>query len=86
LFQGGVQGLSRAWYAQLIPVAESGVFFGLYNMFGKLAALIGPLLMGVVAVALHSERLGILSLMVLLLSGALVLAFVPRPGLRRQPS
>ncbi len=86
LFQGGVQGLSRAWYARLIPAAESGVFFGLYNMFGKFAAIIGPLLMGAVAVALHSERLGILSLMVLLVSGALVLAFVPRPNLHQQPS
>jgi UMF1 family MFS transporter len=55
LVQGGVQALSRAYYARLIPAARSAEFFGLYNMMGKFAAIVGPALMG--TVSLTAERL-----------------------------
>lgn len=48
LVQGGVQALSRSYYARLIPANRSGEFFGFYNMLGKFAAIIGPTLVGVV--------------------------------------
>ena len=47
LVQGGIQALSRSYYAHLIPHDQSAEFFGFYNMLGKFAAIIGPLLMGV---------------------------------------
>jgi UMF1 family MFS transporter len=47
LVQGGIQALSRSYFARLIPVQRSAEFFGFYNMLGKFAAIIGPLLMGV---------------------------------------
>lgn len=45
--QGGIQALSRSYYANLIPGGQvTGEFFGLYNMMGKFAAILGPFLMG----------------------------------------
>lgn len=45
--QGGIQALSRSYYASLIPDENaSGEFFGFYNTMGKFAAIIGPFLMG----------------------------------------
>ena len=46
LVQGGVQALSRSYFIRLIPHQRSAEFFGFYNMLGKFAAIIGPLLMG----------------------------------------
>ena len=46
--QGGVQALSRSWYARMIPANRAAEFFGFYNMLGKFAAIIGPALMGIV--------------------------------------
>jgi UMF1 family MFS transporter len=46
LVQGGIQALSRSYFARLIPVSRSAEFFGFYNMLGKFAAIIGPALMG----------------------------------------
>ncbi len=77
LVQGGIQALSRAYYARLIPVQRSGEFFGFYNMLGKFAAVLGPVLVGWVAVLSGSARLSILSISVLFIAGALILARVP---------
>ncbi len=51
LVQGGVQALSRSYFAALVPAERSAEFFGLYNMMGKFAAIIGPAMMGVVGLA-----------------------------------
>ena len=76
LVQGGVQSLSRSFYARMIPVGHEAEFFGFYNMLGKFAAVIGPLLMGAVAIITGSTRVSILSLLVLFISGAILLYFV----------
>jgi MFS transporter, UMF1 family len=46
LVQGGIQALSRSYYSRLIPHDQSAEFYGFYNMLGKFAAIVGPLLMG----------------------------------------
>ncbi len=51
LVQGGVQALSRSYFAALVPAERSAEFFGLYNMMGKFAAIIGPAMMGLVGLA-----------------------------------
>nr|WP_282096946.1 MULTISPECIES: MFS transporter [unclassified Guyparkeria] len=73
LVQGGVQSLSRSLYARIIPTDKAGQFFGFYNMMGKFAAVIGPGLIGTVAFLTDSSRLGILSVIVLFVAGALLL-------------
>ncbi len=81
LVQGGVQALSRALYARLIPANKTGEFFGFYNMLGKFAAILGPLIMGVVSVATGDPRLSILAVIVLFVAGGtLLLAVNERDG------
>ncbi len=48
LVQGGIQALSRSYYSRLIPRGQAAEYYGFYNMLGKLAAILGPALMGVV--------------------------------------
>ena len=83
LVQGGVQSLSRSLYARIIPPEKSGEFFGFYNMMGKFAAVIGPVMMGSVAVLTDSSRLGILSITLLFaLGGGLLLLVNVKEGER----
>ena len=79
LVQGGVQSLSRSFFARLRPGGQSAEFFGFYNMLGKFAAVLGPALTGVVALASGSQRVGILSIILLFLSGLFLLTRVRVP-------
>ncbi len=78
LVQGGVQALSRSLYASLIPQAQAAEFFGFYNMLGKFAAVLGPLLVGWVGLLTGSPRLGLLAVLLLFGLGAWLLWKVPR--------
>lgn len=73
LAQGGVQALSRSLYARMIPESRTAEFFGFYNMLGKFAAIIGPIMMSWVGLLTASSRVGLLSLLVLFVLGAVVL-------------
>lgn len=77
LVQGGVQALSRSLYASLIPQDQAAEFFGFYNMLGKFAAVLGPLLVGWVGVLTGSPRLGLLAVLLLFGVGAWLLWKVP---------
>jgi UMF1 family MFS transporter len=76
LVQGGVQALSRAFYSRIIPANRAAEFFGFYNMLGKFAAVIGPILMGLVGVITGNPRHSILSIAVLFVAGGIILYFV----------
>ncbi|MES9969834.1 MAG: MFS transporter [Candidatus Thiodiazotropha sp.] len=76
LVQGGIQALSRSLYARLIPHHQSAEFFGFYNMLGKFATVLGPLLMGWIGVLTGDSRLSILSIGILFIIGAVLLNFV----------
>jgi len=80
LVQGGVQALSRSFYARLIPKNKTAEYFGVYNMMGKAAAIIGPLLMGTVALITNNHRYSILSIMILFIAGLLLLLYVEDPS------
>ena len=71
--QGGVQSLSRSWYGRLVPAGKAGEYFGFYNMMGKAAAVLGPLLTGTVALFTEDSRLAILSIVILFVVGGLLL-------------
>ena len=73
LFMGGIQALSRSLYTRIIPPDKSAEFFGFYNMLGKFAAIIGPALMGTIALLTGSARLSILSILMLFILGAFFL-------------
>lgn len=73
LFQGGIQALSRSYYSRLIPQNQSSQFYGFFNMLGKFAAIIGPLLVGIVTLITGQQRYGIVSLIILFVLGFVLL-------------
>lgn len=73
LVQGGVQALSRSLFVRLVPPGCEGEFFGFYNMLGKFAVVLGPVLMGLVAHLTGDTRLSILSVTLLFLIGGILL-------------
>jgi len=83
LVQGGVQSLSRSLFGRLVPEGKNAEFFGFYNMMGKFATVLGPLLIAVVAAMTHNERASIVSLVLLFVVGGLLLwrvKLTPRVG------
>ena len=76
LVQGGVQAMSRSYFARMVPDGQAAEYFGIYNMLGKSAAIIGPIMMGGVALITGSHRYSILSLLILFIVGAIVLSRV----------
>lgn len=76
LVQGGVQALSRSLYSRLVPPDRATEFFGFYNMIGKFAALLGPLLVGSVSALSGTPQYSILAVALLLLPGVLLLSRV----------
>jgi MFS transporter, UMF1 family len=77
--QGGIQALSRAYFAKLVPKEKSNEFFGFYNIFGKFASIMGPLLVGVTAQLTGNSSSGVFSLVILFIVGLVILARVPEP-------
>ncbi|WP_042352880.1 MFS transporter [Bacillus massiliigorillae] len=77
--QGGIQALSRAYYAKLVPKEKSNEFFGFYAIFGKFASIMGPLLVGITAQFTGNSANGVFSLIVLFVIGIITLAYVPEP-------
>ncbi len=59
MFQGGIQALSRSYFAKIIPAERSGEFFGFYDICGKGASVIGTTMMGLVSQATGSVNCGV---------------------------
>ncbi|MFW6191009.1 MAG: MFS transporter, partial [Thiohalospira sp.] len=79
-----IQSLSRSFYARIIPRDRTAEFFGFYNMLGKFAAVLGPILMGGVGVATGSPRAGMAVVALLFLVGWLLLRRVDEGEARRR--
>lgn len=75
--QGGIQALSRSYFAKLVPKESSNEFFGFYSIFGKFAAVAGPVLLGATAQITGSTNAGVFSLVILFIIGAILLLRVP---------
>lgn len=77
--QGGIQALSRSYFGKLVPKENSNEFFGFYNVFGKFAAIMGPILVAVTSQLTGDSRFGVASLVFLFIIGLIVLSRVPEP-------
>jgi MFS transporter, UMF1 family len=75
--QGGIQALSRAYFAKLVPKESVNEFFGFYSIFYKFAAILGPFLVGVTAQVTGNTNSGVFSLVVLFVIGGVILLRVP---------
>lgn len=76
--QGAIQAMSRSYYGRLIPADRASEFFGFYNMMGKFAAVLGPLLMAATALLTGNSRTAILSVALLFVGGAVMLTVATR--------
>jgi UMF1 family MFS transporter len=78
---GALQAASRAFMARLLPAGREGEFFGFYALSGKSAAILGPLVFGVVSVwSGGNQRLSVLSVLLFLVAGGVLLHRVPEGG------
>ena len=90
--QGGIQALSRSFYAKIIPTGKSAEYFGFYNMIGKFSIILGPVLIGAVALMAQSmgyeghiaSRISISSVSVLFITGGLLFYFVDEEKGKRE--
>ncbi len=71
MFQGAIQSMSRSYFAKIIPPERSGEYFGLYDICGKGASLLGTTLVSAVAQLTDSVNLGVGALSVMFVLGAI---------------
>lgn len=76
--QGGIQALSRSYFAKLVPKEQSNEFFGFYNIFGKFAAIVGPAIMSLVSTLTGKPRLSVLAIIPLFLIGFFIFLTLPK--------
>jgi len=77
--QGGIQALSRSYFARIIPKENSNEFFGFYNIFGKFSAIIGPAIMAATTTVTGNPRLSIFGIIPLFLIGLAIFVLLPQP-------
>ncbi|MGZ4159770.1 MAG: MFS transporter [Neobacillus sp.] len=82
--QGGIQALSRAYFARLVPKENANEFFGFYNIFYKFAAILGPSLVGLTAYITKNTNSGVFSLIILFGIGGFILYRVPESANKTQ--
>ena len=73
---GGTQSASRSIMARFTPRDRAAEFFGFLGVAGKVSAIIGPLLFGLISAGTGSQRLAVLGVGVFFLAGLLVLLSV----------
>lgn len=75
--QGGIQALSRSYFGRIVPKNQANEFFGFYNIFGKFAAILGPILFGWISLATGKANYGVGSIIILFIVGSIIFHFVP---------
>lgn len=70
--QGGIQALSRSHFAKIVPKEQASEFFGFYNIFGKFAAILGPMIMSLVTDLTGQARFSIFGILPLFVIGFLL--------------
>lgn len=80
LFQGGIQAVSRSYFALLIPEKENAnEYFGFFSVFSKFSAILGPFMVSIVVSLTGKAQYGILGLIPMMIVGAIILFFVKDP-------
>ena len=72
MFQGGIQAMTRAYYAQIIPAEKAGEYFGIMDICGKGASFVGTTLVGAMSQLTGSVNSGVASLAVLFVLGLIL--------------
>ncbi len=66
---GNSQSFLRSQYSTLINKSESGLQFGMYSLVSEAAVFIGPILYGYASDSLHSQRIPLMILFLLMVIG-----------------
>ncbi len=78
MFQGTIQALSRSYFAKIIPAEKSGEYFGIYDICGKGASVIGTALVSFLSQVTGSINFGVSALSVMFLIGLVLFQFSTR--------
>ncbi len=77
--QGGIQAVSRSYFGKLVPKNRSNEYFGFFDIFGKFATFVGPLLYAQIGLVTGRSSLGTLALLALFLIGFIILILAKKP-------
>lgn len=72
MFQGSVQALSRSYFGKIIPAERAGEYFGIYDICGKGAAILGTTLVSVMSQITGKMNVGVSAISVLFVIGLLL--------------
>ena len=72
LFQGGLQALSRSYFARIIPKDQAGEYFGLYDIAGKGASFLGTTIVGIMTQLTGQQNIAVGTLAVLFIIGLVI--------------
>jgi len=75
--QGGIQAVSRSFFARMVPRERANEFFGFFSVFGRFAGIFSPFLLAVLYRNGVSVNNSVLTLLIPLALGAILLSFVP---------
>ena len=84
MFQGTIQALSRSYFAKIIPAEKSGEYFGIYDICGKGASVIGTALVSFLSQITGSINMGVSALSVMFLIGLALFRFAAKLNQERQ--
>ena len=73
--QGGIQSISRSFFAKMLPTEKANEFFGFFSIFGRFAGVFSPFLIVLVELA-TDINFAVLSLLLPLSIGAALLSLV----------
>ena len=83
MFQGTIQALSRSYFAKIIPAEKSVEFFGIYDICGKGASVIGTALVSFLSQVTGRMNIGVSALSVMFLVGLVLFRAAAR--MNREP-
>lgn len=75
MFQGTIQALSRSYFAKIIPAEKSGEYFGIYDICGKGASVLGTALVSVLSQLTGNMNIGVSALSVMFLIGLVLFRY-----------
>ena len=84
MFQGTIQALSRSYFAKIIPAEKSGEYFGIYDICGKGASVIGTALVSVLSQLTGEINIAVSALSVMFLIGLVLFRYAAKLNQEKQ--
>ena len=79
LFVGPLQSSSRSLMAKICPEESKGEYFGLYALSGRVTSFLGPMLLTYATQAFSSQTIGMATIILFLVIGAIGMIFLRIP-------